>query len=221
VWGRKSLAHLGEPPRGGRRATRWLRQLRNGQKRRVEAGTNGKAPAGSALVGAPVGAAPAGAGGGAPAAETKAPKTLAGVYVQTPPELRGRLEEVAAKAGVTPQVWVRDHLAREWGVVLPPVTKRVKYASEDEKKTALKERSKAKNELIKKLLAEYQAAQAGGGLETLRNRRAPQHEGRTVGSVVRRERLAWHESVGRGALLCQSSSAFCAARTLCSAQNLS
>jgi hypothetical protein len=55
--------------------------------------------------------------------------------------------------------------------VLPPVTKRVKYASEEEKKTALKERSKAKNELIKKLLAEYQAAQAGGGLETLRNRR--------------------------------------------------
>jgi hypothetical protein len=128
----------------------------------VEAGTNGKAPAGSALVGAPVGAAPAGAGGGSPAAETKAPKTLAGVYVQTPPELRGRLEEVAAKAGVTPQVWVRDHLAREFGVVLPPVTKRVKYASEDEKKAALKERSKAKNELIKKLLAEYQAAQAGG-----------------------------------------------------------
>jgi hypothetical protein len=41
------------------------------------------------------------------------------------------------------------------------VTKRVKYASEEEKKAALKERSKAKNELIKKLLAEYQAAQAG------------------------------------------------------------
>jgi hypothetical protein len=118
----------------------------------VEAGTNGKAP---------VGAAPAGAGGGSPAAETKAPKTLAGVYVQTPPELRGKLEEVAAQAGVTPQVWVRDHLAGLWGVVLPPVTKRVKYASEEEKKTALKERSKAKNELIKMLLAEYQAAQAG------------------------------------------------------------
>jgi hypothetical protein len=119
----------------------------------AEAGTNGKAPAG---VGAP-----AGWGGGAAAAETKAPKTLAGVYVQTPPELRGKLEEVAAKAGVTPQVWVRDHLAQEFGVVLPPVTKRVKYASEEEKKTALKERSKAKNELIKKLLADYQAAQAG------------------------------------------------------------
>jgi hypothetical protein len=114
-------------------------------------GTNGKAPV------AP------GAGGGAQAAETKAPKTLAGVYVQTPPELRGKLEEVAAKAGVTPQVWVRDHLAQEFGVVLPPVTKRVKYASEEEKKTALKERSKAKNELIKKLLAEYQAAQAAAG----------------------------------------------------------
>jgi hypothetical protein len=85
------------------------------------------------------------------------------VYVQTPPELRGKLEEVAAKAGVTPQVWVRDHLAQEFGVVLPPVTKRVKYASEEEKKTALKERSKAKNELIKKLLADYQAAQEGGG----------------------------------------------------------
>jgi hypothetical protein len=119
-------------------------------------GTNGKvarvAPA----------AAP-GAAGGVSAAETKAPKTLAGVYVQTPPELRGRLEEVAAQAGVTPQVWVRDHLAGLWGVTLPPVTKRVKYASEEEKKTALKERSKAKNELIKKLLAEYQAAQAAAG----------------------------------------------------------
>jgi hypothetical protein len=114
------------------------------------AGTNGKAPAGQVP-------------GGAPAAETKAPKTLAGVYVQTPPELRGRLEEVAAQAGVTPQVWVRDHLAGLWGVVLPPVTKRVKYASEEEKKTALKERSKAKNELIKKLLADYQAAQAAAG----------------------------------------------------------
>jgi hypothetical protein len=121
------------------------------------AGTNGKAPAGTG------GAAPAASGGGAPAAETKAPKTLAGVYVQTPPELRGKLEEVAAQAGVTPQVWVRDHLAGLWGVVLPPVTKRVKYASEEEKKTALKERSKAKNELIKKLLAEYQAAQAAAG----------------------------------------------------------
>jgi hypothetical protein len=120
----------------------------------VEAGTNGKAPVGLAPAGT-------GAGGGAPAAETKAPKTLAGVYVQTPPELRGKLEEVAAQAGVTPQVWVRDHLAGLWGVVLPPVTKRVKYASEEEKKTALRERSKAKNELIKKLLAEYQAAQAG------------------------------------------------------------
>jgi hypothetical protein len=113
------------------------------------ADTNGK------VVG--VGQAPA----GPPAAEAKAPKTLAGVYVQTPPELRGKLEEVAAQAGVTPQVWVRDHLAQEFGVVLPPVTKRVKYASEEEKKTALKERSKAKNELIKKLLADYQAAQAG------------------------------------------------------------
>jgi hypothetical protein len=121
------------------------------------AGTNGKAPAGTGAPAAP------GAAGGAPAAETKAPKTLAGVYVQTPPELRGKLEEVAAKAGVTPQVWVRDHLAQEFGVVLPPVTKRVKYASEDEKKAALKERSKAKNELIKKLLADYQAAQAAAG----------------------------------------------------------
>jgi type III secretory pathway component EscV len=121
------------------------------------AGTNGKAPTGTG------GAAPAASGGGASAAETKAPKTLAGVYVQTPPELRGKLEEVAAQAGVTPQVWVRDHLAQEFGVVLPPVTKRVKYASEEEKKTALKERSKAKNELIKKLLAEYQAAQAAAG----------------------------------------------------------
>jgi type III secretory pathway component EscV len=118
------------------------------------AGPNGKAPVGSA----PAGQVPA----GGTAAETKAPKTLAGVYVQTPPELRGKLEEVAAKAGVTPQVWVRDHLAQEFGIVLPPVTKRVKYASEEEKKTALKERSKAKNELIKKLLAEYQAAQAAG-----------------------------------------------------------
>jgi hypothetical protein len=114
------------------------------------AGTNGKV--------ADAGQVP----GTVPAAETKAPKTLAGVYVQTPPELRGKLEEVAAKYGVTPQVWVRDHLAQEFGVVLPPVTKRVKYASEEEKKTALKERSKAKNELIKKLLAEYQAAQAAG-----------------------------------------------------------
>jgi hypothetical protein len=112
------------------------------------AGTNGKAPGGAVTA-------------GAPAAETKAPKTLAGVYVQTPPELRGRLEEVAAQAGVTPQVWVRDYLAGMWGIALPPVTKRVKYASEEEKKAALKERSKAKNELIKKLLAEYQAAQAG------------------------------------------------------------
>jgi hypothetical protein len=119
-------------------------------------GTNGKAPAE-----APVGAAPAGGAGAAPAAEAKAPKTLAGVYVQTPPELRGKLEEVAAASGVTPQVWVRDHLAGMWGIVLPPVTKRVKYANEEEKKTALKERSKAKNELIKKLLAEYHAAQAG------------------------------------------------------------
>lgn len=115
------------------------------------AGTNGKVAASAAA---------SGAAGAAPAAETKAPKTLAGVYVQTPPELRGKLEEVAAQAGVTPQVWVRDHLAGLWGVTLPPVTKRVKYASEDEKKAALKERSKAKNELIKKLLAEYQAAQA-------------------------------------------------------------
>jgi hypothetical protein len=114
------------------------------ERTETAAGTNGKAPAEAA-----------------PAAETKAPKTLAGVYVQTPPELRGKLEEVAAKAGVTPQVWVRDHLAGLWGIVLPPVTKRVKYASEEEKKTALRERSKAKNELIKKLLAEYQAAQAG------------------------------------------------------------
>jgi hypothetical protein len=119
----------------------------------VEApGTNGKAPGGAVT-----------AAGGPLAAETKAPKTLAGVYVQTPPELRGKLEEVAAKAGVTPQVWVRDHLAQEFGVVLPPVTKRIKYATEEEKKTALKERSKAKNALIKKLLADYQAAQAAAG----------------------------------------------------------
>jgi hypothetical protein len=119
-------------------------------------GTNGRAPAGGGVAAGQV-------PGAAPAAETKAPKTLAGVYVQTPPELRGKLEEVAAKAGVTPQVWVRDHLAQEFGVVLPPVTKRVKYANEEEKKAALKERSKAKNELIKKLLAEYQAAQAASG----------------------------------------------------------
>jgi hypothetical protein len=120
------------------------------------AGANGKAPVGTEGT-APAGQVPA---GGA-AAKTKAPKTLAGVYVQTPPELRGRLEEVAAASGVTPQVWVRDHLAGLWGIVLPPVTKRVKYATEEAKKTALKERSRAKNELIKKLLADYQAAQAG------------------------------------------------------------
>jgi hypothetical protein len=122
------------------------------------AGPNGKAPVGAGAASSGAGQVPA----GGTAAETKAPKTLAGVYVQTPPELRGKLEEVAAKAGVTPQVWVRDHLAQEFGIVLPPVTKRVKYATEEEKKTALKERSKAKNELIKKLLAEYQAAQAAG-----------------------------------------------------------
>jgi hypothetical protein len=97
VWGRKSLAHLGEPPRGGRRATKWLRQLRNGQKRRRRRheweGARGMVgPSGSRLP-----------GGRCAAAETKAPKTLAGVYVQTPPELRGKLEEVAAKAGVTPR----------------------------------------------------------------------------------------------------------------------
>jgi hypothetical protein len=85
--------------------------------------------------------------------------------------------------------------------VLPPVTKRVKYASEEEKKTALKERSKAKNELIKKLLAEYQAAQAGKGGRPLRNSSAPLAD-REV-AYVRQEakRPAWHESVGRGALL--------------------
>lgn len=91
-------------------------------------------------------------------AQAKTTKPRNGVYVQTPAQLRERLEAEAAAVGKTPAVYVRDLLATQWGVELPPAPTRTVYSSPDEKKAAQKQKRQSRNELIKQLLAQHKAA---------------------------------------------------------------
>lgn len=86
-----------------------------------------------------------------------------GLYISTPPVLKERIETEAAAAGVSARVFVRDLLAKMWGLTLPEARSRTKYASEEEKATAQKEKRVARADLIKQLLAEHRAKQSGSG----------------------------------------------------------
>jgi hypothetical protein len=73
------------------------------------AGTNGKAPGMGRGGGSWGGGRRAGCG-------NQGAQDAGGGVCPDAARTAGKLEEVAAKAGVTPQVWVRDHLAGLWGV---------------------------------------------------------------------------------------------------------
>lgn len=94
-----------------------------------------------------------GAGGAAPA------RVQPGMYISTPPVLKEKIEAEAAAAGKSARVYVRDLLAEKWGLVLPEPRTRTKYGSDEEKLAAQKQKSQARQELIKRLLAEHRAAQ--------------------------------------------------------------
>lgn len=86
-------------------------------------------------------------------------KERTGMYVPTPPVLRDRIAEEATAAGKTPRAYVRDLLAEKWGLVLPPVVSRQKYANDEDKKAALVQRRKSRAEEVKAALAAYRAKQ--------------------------------------------------------------
>lgn len=89
--------------------------------------------------------------------EQKQSRARNGVYVQTPAELRERLEQEAEKAGVSPATYVRNLLASQWGITLPEAPSRQVYASPDERKAAQTARRKERQELIKQLLEQHKA----------------------------------------------------------------
>lgn len=91
------------------------------------------------------------------ATPAKAKKERTGMYVPTPAVLRDRIATEAEAAGKSPRVYVRDLLAAQYGLTLPPAVTRTKYGSADEKKEALVARRKSRADLIKALLAEHRA----------------------------------------------------------------
>jgi hypothetical protein len=115
-------------------------------------------------------AAPAGENGqaatapaeGAAAPEAKEKRPQAGMYISTPPNLKARIEQEATAAGVAPRVFVRDFLAKTWGLTLEPARTRSTYANPEEKAEAQKAKRIERQDLIKKLLAAHRQAQTEG-----------------------------------------------------------
>jgi hypothetical protein len=107
--------------------------------------------------------APATEGGqAATEAEAKEKRPQAGMYISTPEPLKSRIEQEAAAAGVAPRVFVRDFLAKTWGLTLEPARTRSTYANPEEKANAQKAKRLERQDLIKKLLAAHRQAQAEG-----------------------------------------------------------
>ena len=86
-----------------------------------------------------------------------------GRHVQTPDALREKLEAVAQADSKSPAQYIRDHFASMWGITLPPIQKRTKYASDEEKKAALTAKRKERQELIAMLLKQHREALAASG----------------------------------------------------------
>ena len=108
-------------------------------------------------------AAPAGENGqAAPEAAAKEKRPQAGMYVSTPEPLKSRIEQEAAAAGVAPRVFVRDFLAKTWGLTLEPARTRSTYATPELKAEAQKAKRLERQELIKKLLGAHREAQKEG-----------------------------------------------------------
>jgi len=110
-------------------------------------------------------AAPAGENGQAApeaAATEKEKRPQAGMYVSTPEPLKSRIEQEAAAAGVAPRVFVRDFLAKTWGLTLEPARTRSTYATPELKAEAQKAKRLERQDLIKKLLSAHREAQKEG-----------------------------------------------------------
>lgn len=88
-------------------------------------------------------------------------RQVAGLYISTPEVLRNRIEEEAAKVNKTSRVFVRDLLATMWGLTLPEPRTRSVYKTAEEREAAQLASRKARQDLIKQLLAEHRAKQQG------------------------------------------------------------
>lgn len=99
---------------------------------------------------------------GAEGAPAKAKKSRNSISFAAPDNLRERLEqEAAANGGVSVRVYVRDLLAKQFGLVLPAPRTRSTYGTPEEKKVASKQRRMDRAALIKQLMAEHQAKISG------------------------------------------------------------
>jgi hypothetical protein len=74
-----------------------------------------------------------------------------------PAELKAAIGEYATKHGRSMADVCRTAIAQYIGVELPPATPRQKYATAEDRAKAQRARQKDRRELIKKLLAEYEA----------------------------------------------------------------
>lgn len=109
-----------------------------------------------------------GAGGdnaGADGAEATNPRTARSyIVVPLPPDLKTRFQEEAKVADKDVGPYVRDLLAQFLGIEIPvtAVSRRSKYASDDERKAAQKTRNQSRAATMKNLMDRYKAALASG-----------------------------------------------------------
>ena len=88
------------------------------------------------------------------------------IVVPMPPNMKKLFEDEAGDKAVGP--YVRDLLAQQRGIEIPKteVSRRHKYANEEEKKAALKAQRKSRSDLIKQLMAEHRAKTAAQNGQT-------------------------------------------------------
>lgn len=97
----------------------------------------------------------------APDAAPKKKRTLGGLFVSTPKELRDRIEADAKSSEQTTSGFLRGLLAKHYGLVLAELATapRKKYNTPEERKTAQKESRGKRNDMVKMLLARHHAEQ--------------------------------------------------------------
>jgi hypothetical protein len=86
------------------------------------------------------------------------------IVVPLPPDLKTRFQEEAKVADKDVGPYVRDLLAQFLGIEIPvtAVSRRSKYASDDERKAAQKTRNQSRAATMKDLMNRYKAALAAG-----------------------------------------------------------
>jgi len=87
------------------------------------------------------------------------------IVVPLPPDLKSRFESEAEAADLPAGPYVRNLLAKLLGIELPPAAitaRRSKYASDEERKAAQKQRNQNRSATMRDLFALFKAAQASG-----------------------------------------------------------